>query len=188
MRMAILAFLLIGLAEDTLAAPYVELSYTDYRHNYSARNLYVDQAINSRDSVSLNVYKDAEYESIYVGVARSFGNALLGLSVGEAIIYGKPTVGYNPWILYDDEGWEGYAEYEYLNDAKDDWYYRAYLHAELTRHLFMGVYSERDVGTGPSLGLQFGRAELGFKAWIVKPTIDDRDVPAVLNFSVWMEF
>ncbi|MDO9317377.1 MAG: hypothetical protein Q7V56_04170 [Gammaproteobacteria bacterium] len=170
------------------ASPYIELSYTDYRDSYAARSLYVDQEINGRDSVSVSVYEDSEYESVYVGLSRQFGNTVLGLSVGEAKISGKPTVGYNPWLWYDDGKWEGYAEYEYLKDDKDAWYYRSYLHANMTENLFAGLYSERGIGTGPLLGMQFGRENGGFKAWIVTPAVNEADVKAVLNLSIWLEF
>jgi hypothetical protein len=175
-----------------LAATYLEGFVVDY-DGFRGGNLFLEQAGAAGTSVFLNTYRDADFQSTYVGIARMFGNLQVAFSAGEANTDFIDTVSYNPWLWYQAETLELYLEYEYLQDAPADNYYRGYLHKSVTQHFFTGVYSERLVGTGPTFGAKFGSGELGLRLEfstpvINKPRSSDGAVDVVVYATVWANF
>ncbi|OGT74179.1 MAG: hypothetical protein A3H44_13710 [Gammaproteobacteria bacterium RIFCSPLOWO2_02_FULL_57_10] len=179
---------LILVPTTAFADTYVEASITDYGDGYRGKNLYVEHVLRGDYSLSVSAYDDPEYASIYVGIARMIGDFQLGLGLGEAETGGESSFGYNPTLWYQRDAWEGFAEYEYLQDDSEGYYYRGYVHCDLTDNIYAGVYSERWVGNGPLLGVKFADNNLELRAYVAKPMFNETDVDMVANLIVSFEF
>ncbi len=153
------------------AETYVELFFVDYAGQLG-KNLYAEQTLTRNTSALLNHYEDDFYESTYAGLARQIGDVQVGLGLGEARYDDTSHFAYNPWLWYQKNGWEGYVEYEYPPSDNDNYYYRGYLYKDIGSYLFAGVYSERNVGSGPVVGVKFEAESAGVVFNIVKPTFN----------------
>lgn len=163
------------------AETYVEAFTVDYRgdsnESFRGRNFYLEQSLSRSDSAFVNLYSDSLYKSGYLGLARMFGDLQLGLGIGEARYdvdgLTESSLGYNPWAWYASNGFEAYAEYEYLSDEREGYYYRGYATKDIGKYFFAGVYSERSVGTGPLVGIKFD-AEKGFgiRGYLARPVFN----------------
>ncbi len=185
MTMLPFAMLLSGAVS---AETFLEASVVDYGDNFRGGNLYAEQTLTGDYSASLSVYDDPEYSSAYLGIARMIGNFQLGLGLGEAESAGESSFGYNPTLWYQRDAWEGFAEYEYLQDDSEGYYYRGYLHKDVSEHFYAGVYAERWVGTGPLLGVKATDGGLELRAYVAKPVINRGDTDVQVNLIISYEF
>lgn len=176
--------LAILLSAAASADTYFEGSVVDYGDNFRGGNLYVEQTLTGDFSATLSVYDDPEYSSSYLGIARMIGNFQLGLGLGEAESAGQSSFGYNPTLWYQRDAWEGFAEYEYLQDDSEGYYYRGYLHKDVSEHFYAGVYAERWVGTGPLLGVKATDGGLELRAYLAKPLINRGDTDVQVNLII----
>ena len=169
---------------------YVEMFLSSH-DGQIGKNYYGEHFISAGFSAQLYHYEDDFYRSDYVGLARTFDALQLGLGMGEAEYDGLSFRAYNPWAWYKKNGWEAYAEYEFIPDDLPSYYYRAYLYKDLARHLFAGAYAERDVGVGPVIGLRFEHENSGLVLNLVKPVLDtpatDR-VSLIAYVTAWLSF
>ncbi len=183
------AILLSVVASSVQAQTYLDVSSASYHDAYEARNVFIEGSLSDSDSVSINLYKDPVYESVYAGYTRKINDLYLTFAVGEANIAGAKSFGLNPSVWYKDDVWEASAEYEYLKDDADAWYYRTYLHADVIKDVaFAGVYSERGVGSGPLAGLKFERDNIGLKLFGVKLRKEDHGIGHMISVALWLEF
>ncbi len=185
MTMLPFAMLLSGAVS---AETFLEASVVDYGDNFRGGNLYAEQTLTGDYSASLSVYDDPEYSSAYLGIARMIGNFQLGLGLGEAESAGESSFGYNPTLWYQRDAWEGFAEYEYLQDDSEGYYYRGYLHKDVSEHFYAGVYAERWVGTGPLVGVKATDGGLELRAYVAKPVINRGDTDVQVNLIISYEF
>lgn len=188
MKRFFIAVALLLIATTSIGDTFIEGSVTDYGDGYRGKNLYVEHVLRGDYSLSVSAYDDPEYSSIYVGIARMIGDFQLGLGLGEAETGGDSSFGYNPTLWYQRDAWEAFAEYEYLQDDSEGYYYRGYAHRDLTDNIYAGVYSERWIGNGPLLGVKFSGNNLGLRAYVAKPMFNETDVDMVVNLIVSFEF
>lgn len=178
--MTLLPFAML-LSGAVSADTFLEASVVDYGDNFRGGNLYAEQTLSGDYSASLSVYDDPEYSSAYLGIARMIGNFQLGLGLGEAESAGQSSFGYNPTLWYQRDAWEGFAEYEYLQDDSEGYYYRGYLHKDVSEHFYAGVYAERWVGTGPLVGVKAVDGGLELRAYLAKPLINRGETDVQVN-------
>ncbi len=189
MKVFIRVVLLFLVGSGAQAQTYIDISSASYRDAYEAKSIFVEESLTDSDSVSVSLYKDPIYESVYVGYAKRINDLYLTFAVGEANIDGAKSFGVNPSLWYKDDVWEAYAEYEYLKDDADAWYYRTYLHADVIQDfVFAGVYSERGVGTGPLVGLKFEKSDIGIKLFGVKLRKEEYGIGHMVSVALWLEF
>jgi hypothetical protein len=157
------------------------------------KNIYVEMGIGNNTSALLTHYEDPYYQSSYAGLTRKFGNLQLGLGLGEATYGGNSYFGYNPWLWYQEGDWNAYIEAEYLPGDKENYYYRGFLYNDISRYLSVGVYTERFVGTGPAIGLNFDNENYGVMFNLAKPVLnkpgaDEEETDLVFLAIFWLTF
>jgi hypothetical protein len=152
---------------------YTEAFAVDY-NGLRGHSIYAELSFDGKKSLFLSAYKDSQFSTTYVGYARTFsrvGDSLqTGLGVGEAKYDGATTFGINPWAWYESEKLTAYAEVELFKDDSEGYYYRAYTNRAVWKGTFMGIYTERTVGTGPSVGYKIDGRDGFLQFMFVKPT------------------
>ncbi len=197
----ILVLCLFAFAVPALhAETYVEAFRLCYRGFQCGNNFYLEQSLNELTALTIYGYDDEFYESAYIGLTHDASILLNGLQIGLGLGEARyeddsgnriHNVGYNPWLYYFNDGVEGYLEYEYLKNDSENYYWRGYLHKDITDHLFVGAYTERWVGNGPLIGLKFESDTIGIRFMATKPFGNEYDfepVSAVGYVTVWFAF
>lgn len=127
---------------------------SDGEDNFSTE-AYLGKVLTDKWSVYVAGVHDENFESWYVGPARMFGDAQVGIGAGTARYGGESRLVVNPWVWYESDKWETYAEGEWYGEEDfDPWYYRGYVNRKVGDY-FYGLQAERYVGIGPMMGKYF---------------------------------
>jgi hypothetical protein len=190
--------LLLVLTPQVHAQNYLEAYVTDY-DGLLGKNIFGQRSLSDKLTVTFNAYKDDFYQSTYVGLSTTalVSELELGLGLGQAKVNdGVSTerdMAYNPWLWFQKNGFEAFAEAEVLQDDAKNYYYRAYLHHDISDYFYVGYYTERDVGGGPLAGIKFEGDSAGLRFFGTKPSFNQPSDPAersdyVVYAMGWVEF
>ncbi len=144
--------------------PYVEVQLT-YRTGRKSqgdlfgRQVYLENPLgDSGYSVWASGYKDQEFKSVLVGIAKKEGNWQVGLGLGSAWYDEKRRNVVSPWLFYSSDEYEGLLLAErYMGDSKDPWFYKGYAKMKVG-DFGIGVYGEKGMGIGPMLSYKLTKS------------------------------
>jgi hypothetical protein len=129
--------------------------------------------------------RDQEFRSVYLGLARQFGDLQLGLGAGNAWYDGRRHATVNPWLYWERDGVEAFTSAErYAREDKAPWFYKGYVRARIGDAIFAGVHGEKDFGIGPLIGWAGGNVKL----WSAVPLVGRAKEGARLVAGVQVEF
>lgn len=143
---------------DTMekSAVYAELSVVHRigkakRDSSTSSSLYIETPIPLGEDLSVFAvgYYDREFQEVYAGLAKKFGNWQFGLGFGSAWSDGSRKTVIAPWMYYGSDEYEASILFErYLKDRSEPYIYKASIEKKFGDFQF-GVYAEKDFGTGP---------------------------------------
>ncbi len=189
MKKYLLVFLLL-VPSVSFSDTFVDAYVSDYGSGFKEKYLYLEQTITQDVSMYTSLYSGEGYESTYVGVAKMFGDLQVGVGVAEPkYVDGSGNevrnIGYSPWFWYVNDKWESLVSFEFLPNDRDAYYYRGYVHYDVTPYLFLGMYSERGFGNGPSIGVKSQNDGFNVRAFVAKSAAKyDTNEVVVLNMSL----
>ncbi len=146
----------------------------DEQRSLFGKTLFVEKELPNADGLSIfgSAYHDEEFKSVFLGVAKKFGDFQVALSVGPAWYDNTRRVVYSPWVYYEADGVEGLAYTEYTPKDKDEpWFVKGYIHKRFGNYL-AGVYGENGLGVGPMVGFY---PQEKVKVWAMVPVISQPD-------------
>ena len=154
----------------------VELQTFRSSNPYDSARLYIEKPLNEAWSIFGTAYTDSEFDSLYVGIARTFGDVQVGISAGPARYEGQVRRTWNPWIWGSSGLYEYLLDYEYTEDDRNPGYTRGYVHRRFGNWI-AGLNGESYTGTGPMFGKYFFEDRV--KAWVSIPVFDTQEEDAV---------
>lgn len=156
------------------------------RRSLLATQLYAEKPLPGREvSVFLVANRDQEFRSVYVGLAKQFGDLQLGIGFGNAWYDSRRHLTLNPWLFYRRDDFEAFASAErYSREDRAPWFYKGYVRGRITDSIFAGTYGEKDFGAGPLIGWGSG----SFKIWSAVPVAGRPKDGARLVVGMQVEF
>ena len=139
-------------------------------------SVYVEKDVAADASVFFSGYRDQEYWSATVGLARKLGDLQVGIGLGQATYNNLNHLVINPWAYYSSESYTGLFHIEFHGSTEgSSHYYKSYLVKQFGA-LSVGGHAEKDFGIGPRVEAALvGKT----KVWATVPILNKPPIGAM---------
>ncbi len=156
------------------------------RRSLLGTQFYAEKPLPSRHvSAYLALSRDQEFRSVYLGIARQFGDLQLGIGAGNAWYDNRRHPTLNPWLFFSRDDIEVFVSAEhYSREGEAPWFYKGHVRHRIADAVFVGAHGEKDFGAGPLIGWGSGSINI----WSAVPVVDRPKDGARLAVGIQVEF